>query len=110
MGDRIEQERLAKGWTQQRLADEVVKAGGKIVQAGVNGLEKRSSKKSNQSIYIARALGVNHDWLLTGKGPKEALKSLDTKLQLLPQDDFDELYDDFSAVIDRRLEKRNIRQ
>lgn len=110
MGDRIEAERRSKGWTQQRLADEVNKLGGKTSQPAINSLEKRGSKKSSQSPYIAQALGVNHDWLITGKGPKAGLPSLDAKLQLLPQDDFDDLYDDLSAIIDRRLEKRNIRQ
>lgn len=109
MGDRVEQERTAKGWTQQKLADEVIRLGGSTSQPAINALEKRSWRKSSISVYLARALGVNHDWLLTGKGPKSGLPSLDEKLQLLPQDDFDELYDDFTAVIDRRLEKRNIR-
>lgn len=109
MGERIEEERNARNWSGQRLANEVVRLGGKITQSGIDRLEKRSSRMSSQSVYIARALGVNHDWLLTGKGPKSGLPSLDEKLQLLPQDDFDELYDDFTAVIDRRLEKRNIR-
>lgn len=109
MGERIEAERRSKSWTQQRLADEVNKLGGKTSQPAINSLEKRSSKKSSQSIYLARALGLNHDWLITGKGPKTGLPSIDAKLQLLPPGDFDDVYDDLTAIIDRRLEKRNIR-
>jgi transcriptional regulator with XRE-family HTH domain len=109
MGDRIEHERRERGWSQQQLVNRIKAAGGKISQSGLDKLEKRSSSMSTQSMYIARALGVNHDWLLTGKGPKEELKSIDRKLELLPQDDFDDLYDDFSAIIDKRLEKRGIR-
>ena len=110
LGERVEAERLARNWTQQKLADEVKRHGGSISQSSVDKLEKRRSKKSTSSVYLARALGINHDWLITGKGPRAGLSSVDAKLQLLPQDDIDDLYDDFAAIIDRRLEKRNIRQ
>lgn len=109
MGDRIEAERVARGWSQQKLADRVVALGGEATQSGIDKLEKRSSKMSSASEYIARALEVNHDWLVTGKGQKRPLRSIDRQLQLLPQDDFDDLYEDFSAIIERRMEKRNIR-
>lgn len=110
MGERIEAERKTRGWSQQRLADEVKKLGGTLSQSAVDKLEKRSSRKSAQALYIARALEVNHDWLISGKGPRTGLPSLDKKMQLLPQDDFDDLYDDFVKVIEGRLEKRNVRQ
>jgi transcriptional regulator with XRE-family HTH domain len=110
MGDRIESERKAKGWTQQRLADEVNRLGGHSDQSRINGLEKRASRNSSQAIHIARALGVNLEWLLTGKGPKSGLSSIDAKLQLLPPDDYEDVADDIHAIIDRRLEKRGIRQ
>lgn len=109
MGERIEAERRARGWSQQQLVDKVRAAGGSISQSGLDKLEKRGSNKSNASTHIARALGVNHDWLITGKGTREALRSIDQKLELLPQDDFDDLYDDFSAIIEKRMEKRNLR-
>lgn len=109
MGDRIEAERRQRGWSQQQLVDRVRALGGKLSQSGLDKLEKRGSTKSSASIHIARALGVNHDWLVTGKGAKEQLRSIDRQLELLPQDDFDDLYDDFTAIIEKRLEKRNIR-
>jgi transcriptional regulator with XRE-family HTH domain len=110
LGDRVETLRLEKQWTQQFLADEVNRLGGKTSQGAINRLEKESYTKSSISSFLAQALGVNHDWLLTGKGTKAYLKSIDHKMQLLPQDDFDDLYDDFTTLIERRLEKRNIRQ
>lgn len=110
MGERIEEERRSRGWSQQRLVDRVRAEGGKLTQSGLDKLEKRSSQMSKASTYIARALGVNHDWLLTGKGPKEPLRSLDAKLELLPADEMEEVYDDLSAIIERRLEKHRVRQ
>jgi hypothetical protein len=110
MGERIRERRQQLGHSHDVLAQLAKKHGGTISGPGIAHLETRMSNRSNSSRAIALALGVNHDWLLTGKGPKELLKSLDRKMQLLPQDDFDDLYDDFTTLIDRRLEKRNIRQ
>ena len=110
MGERIEQERVRLGWSQQQLADRVRDAGGKITQSGIDRLEKRGSSKSASSVYIAKALGVNHDWLTSGKGARDTLRSIDRKMELLSPDDFDDLYEDFEAIIDSRLERRGIRK
>jgi transcriptional regulator with XRE-family HTH domain len=109
LGDRVRLVREERGLTYAQLSELVKKHGGAMTKSALVHLEERSSRSSRSSRALALALGVNHDWLLTGKGPKETVRSLDSKLQLLPQDDFDELYDDFNAVIERRLEKRNIR-
>jgi transcriptional regulator with XRE-family HTH domain len=110
MGGRIETERLARGWSQQRLCDEIKKVGGSLSQSGLDRLEKRGSGMSKQSVYIARALEVNHDWLITGKGPKSGLPSIDARLQLLPAGDLEDLHDDIMNMIEHRLEKRGVRQ
>lgn len=109
LGDRVREVREERGLSQDQLTAMVRKAGAKLADSAIGQLELRSSRSSRSSREIAIALGVNHDWLLTGKGPKELLKSIDRKLQLLPQDDFDDLYDDFTAIIEKRMEKRNIR-
>ena len=110
MGERIAAVRAELGLSRQAIAERARKHGAtKIVETTIQKLEERSSTKSQYSREIALALGVSHDWLTSEKGPKHPPKSLDQKLRLLPQEDFDDVYDDLAAIIDRRLEKRGIR-
>lgn len=55
----------------------------------------------------AKAFKVSPGWLLTGEGaaPDGSSKSIDAKLRLLPPDEYEDLYNDFEAMIDRRLER-----
>lgn len=110
LGDRIRRVREERGLSQDELTALVRKAGAKVGVATIGQLELRSSGSSRISREIAIALGVNHDWLLTGKGPRDSLRSLDRKLELLPADEIEEVYDDLSAIIERRLEKHRVRQ
>jgi transcriptional regulator with XRE-family HTH domain len=105
LGDRIRERREELGLSHAKLAELVKKHGGRITASGLVHLEQRSSERTQHSREIAMALGVNHDWLTSGKGAREAVRSLDKKLELLPQDEYDEVYDDLSAIIDRRLER-----
>lgn len=83
-GDRVREERLAKGWSRQELADRVSKAAGIACPAvTIEKIEERSSRKSQWSIPIATALNVDHDWLLTGAGQKQPLASIDKRLRRL---------------------------
>lgn len=87
------------------LAAKVRKLGGDITPSGIVHLEGRDSRSTRASRELAMALGVNHDWLVSGTGPQDADRSIDRKLRLLPPEDFDDVYDDLSAIVDRRLER-----
>lgn len=86
-GHRIETLRVERGWTQQKLADMVTQAGYRISQSGIDKLEKRDARRPRGIREIARVLGVNEDWLLYEKGPKEAPKP---PRGFLPIDEWDE--------------------
>lgn len=107
MGDRIREERNAKGWSYQDLADRVTKAAGiECKRVNIEKLESRSSKSSSWSLPISKALGVDHEWLLTGKGAKIVPPSVDKKLRLLDPDDSERLRDYFETLIDHEIEKK----
>lgn len=111
MGDRVRAERTAKGWSYQDLAERVTKAAGvKCPRVTIEKIEDRSSTASKWSLSIAAALGVDHNWLLTGKGPKVTPPSIDKKLRLLPPDIAEQLQDQFETLIDHEVEKRRIRE
>lgn len=69
MGKRIEAERIARGWTQSKLAD-LVSGGAEngLSQQALDRLEKRDSDKSEHAVGLADALGVSLRWLLSGIG------------------------------------------
>jgi phage repressor protein C with HTH and peptisase S24 domain len=65
IGDRVRTERIARGMSQQALA----KAAG-MSQATLSALEIGKNIETRKIGTLARALGVNADWLATGIGPK----------------------------------------
>ncbi|MGI9212960.1 MAG: XRE family transcriptional regulator [Methylococcaceae bacterium] len=67
LADRIKEEMRRCGFTQQQLADKA-----KMAQASINKLTSGKAKESRKMPRIAAALGVNTDWLATGKGPKHS--------------------------------------
>lgn len=69
-GERIAQERIAQGISQQELADKVKRLGGQISQTGIDKMEKRGTKRPRYAREIAMVLKVMQDWLVTGKAPK----------------------------------------
>lgn len=74
-GDRIKEERIAKGWSQQRLADEISKIKNeKITRNAIALWESGSSKtqKPENMFAAAKALGLNPQWVLDETGEKRA--------------------------------------
>lgn len=72
LGERLKQVRLEKGWSQTRLAEEATKFSDQILkQQNVYNIESRSSNTTKFLTAFAKALGVNADWLDSGKGEKE---------------------------------------
>lgn len=63
-GERLRKTRKEAGLTQADLA----KAAG-TSQNGISSAEKRGSDSSRNAAELAKALGVNTDWLLNGAGP-----------------------------------------
>lgn len=63
--DRFKEIRLERGMSQQEVAD---KAG--VAQSTIMFLENGRNQSSRKIVEIANALGVNSEWLVTGKGKK----------------------------------------
>lgn len=75
IGERIKAERLAKGWTQQRLADEIARIKHeKISHAAVAQWESGESKslKPDNLFATADALGLEPRYVAIGTGDKYA--------------------------------------
>lgn len=66
-GHRVRDVRLDKGLTQQDLADMI-----DVNQPVIGSIESRDSDTSKHASKIAKALGVDVDWLLSGKGGRVA--------------------------------------
>lgn len=101
-GDRVRQEREARGWSRHELAQRVSKAAGVACpDVTIAKIEDRSSKKSNWSSAIARAFGIDHDWLLSGTGQKIPLASIDKRLRRLKDADaVERLHRQINLLID----------
>lgn len=109
-GDRVRDEREAKGWSYQELADRVsAVTREKCPRVTIEKMETRGATKSKWSSGLAEALGVEHDWLVYGKGPKRAASSIDRRLKMLPPDVSEMLHQQFDVLIDNELEKRSRR-
>ena len=63
LGERLRLARKAKGLTQMQLA---IKTG--MSQAGINALEARNSAQTRYAPQLAKALGVDPNWLAFGQG------------------------------------------
>ena len=70
-GSRIERRRTELGLSQEEVARRVRRLGGEIHQTGIDKIEKRDTKRPRFLKEIAVVLGVNEDWLLSGKEPME---------------------------------------
>ncbi|RUV65200.1 MAG: helix-turn-helix transcriptional regulator [Mesorhizobium sp.] len=106
-GDRVREERTARNWSLQELADRVTKAAGiECPRVTIEKIESRSSKKSEWSSAIAAAFNVDHDWLLTGKGQKEIAKvSIDKQLRGFRPEVADRLKAQINALIDNEKQR-----
>lgn len=101
LGDRVREEREARGWSRHDLAVRVSKAAGVTCpDVTIAKIEDRASKISQWSMSIAAALDVDHDWLLTGKGQKQNLASVDKMLKRLKPDSAERLRRQIKALID----------
>ena len=82
LGSRVFAERTAQKQSQQWLADRVTRLGYKISQSGIDRIEKRDSERPRCMPELAKALGVNEPWLLTGKGAKASTAKAQEALQV----------------------------
>jgi transcriptional regulator with XRE-family HTH domain len=72
-GQRIKEERLRKGWSQQNLADEISRAKKKkITRAAIAQWENGNSKtqKPENLFAAANVLGLAPQWVVNGSGKK----------------------------------------
>ena len=81
LADRLKQEMARCGLTQQQLADKA-----EMAQASVYKLVSGKAQESRKISRLASALGVNTDWLATGKGPKYKTIDISTTLPGLQGD------------------------
>ena len=72
LAERVTAEREAKGWSQERLAEEVTRRGFKIGQSAIGNIESGTSKQPKCIVQLGAALGVSPEWLQKGKGDKFA--------------------------------------
>lgn len=87
-GHRVRDIRLDKGLTQQELADLI-----NVNQPVIGSIESRDSDTSKHASKIAKALAVDVDWLLSGKGSQVAAK--ETQYSISDTDVIDlHFYDD----------------
>lgn len=110
-GDRVKTLRETKDWSLQELADRVSAiARQKCPRVTIEKIETRSAEKSKWSSAIAEAFGVEHDWLVYGKGPQHAAPSIDRRLRMLPPEVSEMLHQQFEVLIDNELKNRSKRQ
>lgn len=86
LGQRIKDERIARGWSQQRLADEISRIKKqKISRAAVALWESGDSKsqKPENLFAAAEALCLSPKWVLDGKGEKHSHAYSISKLEPL---------------------------
>lgn len=67
LGDRVAKARAEKGWSQTRLAQEVTARGFEIGQSGIGNIESGRTKDPKCLSWLADALGVSHDFLVSGR-------------------------------------------
>ena len=110
VGDRIKKVREAKGWTQEKLADE-----SKVSRGFLSEVEKRGKNISlDLLLRIANALGASVGYLATGEGeqlgerkpvviPLELSQAAE-ELQLTYPETLD-LLDAYNSVVARRSDR-----
>ncbi len=72
LGERVKEERKAKGWSQAELARRVSRAGYQITQGGIAQIERRGETEPKSIVQLATALGVSVHWLQSSRGDKTA--------------------------------------
>lgn len=72
-GQKIKEEREKKGWSQQRLADEISRIKGEAITRAAIALwegGKSKTQKPENFFAAAKALGLSPYWVLDGSGDK----------------------------------------
>lgn len=59
--------------------------------------------KRDHLMMIAKEFNISWVWLAVGKGTPIAKPSIDARLELLPPEEYETLYEHFQAMIDNRL-------
>ncbi len=72
LGERVREERRAKGWSQAELARRVSNAGYQMTQGGIAQIERRGETAPKSIVQLAQALGVSVHWLQSSRGDKTA--------------------------------------
>lgn len=72
LGERVKEEREAKGWSQAELARRVTRAGYSITQGGIAQIERRGNTEPKSIVQLAQALGLSVTWLQTSRGDRHA--------------------------------------
>jgi phage repressor protein C with HTH and peptisase S24 domain len=70
LGERVRDERAAKGWSQAELARRVTQAGYSITQGGIAQIERRGETEPKSIVQLAEALGLSVTWLQSQRGEK----------------------------------------
>lgn len=78
LSERLKQEMARAGYTQAMLAE---KTG--MAQASIHKLTSGKALESRKISLIANALGVNTDWLATGKGEKSKITKIQSNAEWL---------------------------
>jgi len=114
-GKRVEQERMALGWTQQELATRVTRLGYEISQTGIDKIEKRDTRRPKCARELAKALSVTETWLVDGKEPKvipldSEIEAALRDLRQLSKEAQGNIFASLAALIDvaKKREKKKI--
>lgn len=74
-----------------------------VTRGAVGNWEIGVGMKRDHLLTIAREFNISHAWLAEGKGTPVAKPSIDAKLDLLPPEEYETLYEHFQTMIDNRL-------
>ena len=74
-----------------------------VTRGAVGNWEVGKGCKRANLDRIAETFQISLIWLTTGTGTPIAKQSVDARLELLPPDEYDQLYEHFQAMIDNRI-------
>lgn len=91
-----------------RQADFAARLG--VTRGAVGNWEVGKGVKRANLERIAETFTISIAWLTTGAGSPVAKPSIDARLELLPPEEYDPLYEHFQAMIDNRLRSLEARK
>lgn len=109
-GNRVAEERMRLGMSQQELATQVTRLGYPITQTGIDKIEKRDTARPKCLKELAVALRVTQEWLLTGieprtQSPDFLLEEIRRDMRQLEVAERDVLFLQFRSLLDIALKK-----